>query len=172
MSELAAELKYYQIKFFQDIQFTIDIACQSILNKRKNEGLPYKKYEKRYIDEYIKNLKAVEDASIKKLNMFIEKKGDQLEKLTRDQIFLQAGCESVVYVEHDDIDNKYYQEIFHWQDPFDEFVIGAFVHSTFWLNPNQVNYIRFKLQCTKIENINITLDQVFIFNINLFSQLF
>ena len=159
MSELAAELKEYQIKYFQDIQFSIDIACQSIINKRKNEGLPYEKYERRYIDEYIKNLKAVEDASMKKLNKFIEKEG--IEKLTRDQIFLQAGCESVVYAEYDDIDiDMYYQDLCK-QDFNDAFVIGTFVHSTFWLNPNQVNYVRFKLQCiTKSQNIKITLDQV------------
>ena len=148
MSELAAELKEYQIKYFQDIQFSIDIACQSIINKRKNEGLPYEKYERRYIDEYIKNLKAVEDASMKKLNKFIEKEG--IEKLTRDQIFLQAGCESVVYVEYNDI-------LMHYQDD-DEFVIGAFVHSPFWLNANQVNYVRYKL-CVS-QNKNITLDKV------------
>ena len=154
MSELACELKVFLMKFFQDIQFPIDIACQLIISKRKNEGIDCTAIEHRYIHEYIARLKVIEDASMDKLNKFIEIEGNQLDKLTRDEIFLKAGVESVVYVEFDDMD-KYYQGN-------DEFVIGAFFHSPFWLNLNQSNFIRVQLQYyDKLNNnIVIVLDQV------------
>ena len=153
MSELAGELKVYLMKYIEDIQFPIDIACQSIINKRKNSGLPYEKYERRYIDEYIGLLNKIENESMDKLNRFLENESDQLKKLGKDEIFLQAGLESVVYIEFDDM-----QE---WCHENDEFVIGAFVHSPFWLNQNQANLIRVKLQDEdKTKNINIILDKV------------
>ena len=88
-----------------------------------------------------------------KLNKFILKEGDKLEKLGRDEIFLKAGVESVVYVENGDLEiykqNRY------------QFLIGAFFHSLFWLNSNQTDFIRFRLQNNKKnKNISITLDQV------------
>ena len=153
MSELACELKVFLMKFFQDIQFPIDIACQLIISKRKNEGIDCTAIEHRYIHEYIARLKVIEDASMDKLNKFIDKEGNQLDKLTRDEIFLKAGVESVVYVENYDM-AEYFQKK-------DEFVIGAFFHSPFWLNPNQANLIRVKLQDEeKSKNINIILDRV------------
>ena len=88
-------------------------------------------------------------------NKFILKEGDKLEKVSRDEIFLQAGCESVVYVEHGDM-CKYIQEK-------DEFTIGAFVHSPFWLNQNQINFIHVRMQSpAKSVKINKVLDQVLI----------
>ena len=161
MSELACKLKFSLMKFFEDIQFAIDIACQAIINKRKNEGLPYVDIEQRYIHEYIRQLKAIDDASMDKLNKFIEKEEGNLELLSRDEIFLKAGCESVVYVEFDEIRlsrRKFFQKYFQEKH---EFVIGAFLGSPFWLNQNQANYIRVKLQDTdKSKNINIILDKV------------
>ena len=153
MSELAGELKVYLMKYIEDIQYPIDIACQSIINKRKNSGLPYEKYERRYIDEYIGLLKNIENESMDKLNRFLENESDQLEKLGKDKILLQASCESVVYLENGDMNLSNQQD--------DEFVIGAFLRSPFWLNQNQANYIRVRLQDPdKSKNINIILDRV------------
>ena len=153
MSDYINQVKVDLMQCFVDEQFKIDIACQSIINKRKNEGLPYLDIEQRYIHEYIRQLKAIEDESMDKLNKFILKEGNKIEQLSRDEIFLKAGCESVVYVEFDDLHECFKQH--------DVFVIGSFVHSPFWLNPNQANYIRVKRQDPdKSKNINIILDQV------------
>ena len=131
MSDLIGELKEFLIKTFLDVQFQIDIACQSIISKKKNEGIDCKELEHRYIHEFIASLKLIEDASMDELNEFIEREEGNLELLTRDEIFLKAGCKSVVYVEFDYI--RYQKR--------DEFAIGAFLHSTFWLNSNQANYV-------------------------------
>ena len=155
MSDYINQVKVDLMQCFVDEQFKIDIACQSIINKRKNEGLPYLDIEQRYIHEYIRQLKAIEDESMDKLNKFILKEGNKIEQLSRDEIFLKAGCESVVYIEVDDM-AEYYQKKF-----LIEFLIGAFLHSPFWLNQNQANYIRVKLQDKdKTKNINIILDKV------------
>ena len=90
-----------------------------------------------------------------KLNNFILKEGvNKLELLSKDEILLKAGCESVVYLDVDDID-MYKQQKY-------EFKIGAFFHSPFWLNLNQSNFIRVQLQYyDKLNNnIVIVLDQV------------
>ena len=154
MSELIGEVKVFLMKAFEDVQFKIDIACQTIITKRQSEGLAYLDYENRYIHGFIADLKAIEDKSMDKLNKFIEKEEvNKLEQFTKDEILFQAGCETVVYVEFDDLHECFKQH--------DVFVIGSFVHSPFWLNPNQANYIRVKRQDPdKSKNINIILDQV------------
>ena len=154
MSELIGELKVFLMKVFEDVQFKIDIACQTIITKRQSQGLPYLDYEHRYSHGFIASLKVIEDASMNKLNNFlIKEEGNKLEQLSKDEIFLQAGLESVVYIEYDDMP-EYSHEI-------DEIVIGAFVHSPFWLNQIQAILIRVQLQDEdKTKNIGINLDRV------------
>ena len=68
MSDLISELKVFLMKYFQDVQFPIDIACQSIISKKKNECIDCVALEHRYIHEFIESLKVIEDASMNKLN--------------------------------------------------------------------------------------------------------
>ena len=49
MSDLIGELKEFLIKAFGDVQFQIDIACQSLISKKKNKGIDCKVLEDRYI---------------------------------------------------------------------------------------------------------------------------
>ena len=67
MSEFTNNIKLALMKYYEDVQFQIDIACQTIINKLKNEGLPYLDAEKRYINDFIGTLRTIEDESMKKL---------------------------------------------------------------------------------------------------------
>ena len=53
MSDQIGEIKVFLMKTFEDVQFKIDIACQTIITKRKSEGLDFTAVENRYIHEYI-----------------------------------------------------------------------------------------------------------------------
>ena len=50
---------------------------------------------------------------------------------------LRAGVESVLYIENAIMSKVYYQLL-------DELLMGAFIHSPFWLNDKQSNFILWK----------------------------
>ena len=167
MSEFIENTKLYLMKYFTDLQFTIDIACQSIIEKRKIQELDYLSLEQRYIQEFIGVLKIIENRSMDKLNQFFLEQAKRnlnlnTEKLNQEEILFQAGCGSVIYVECNEL----------FKDCQNQFPIGVFIQSLFRLNQNQTDFIRLQiLDLSKSKNITIVLDKVGLDLISFFCQI-
>ena len=138
--ELTNKVKLHLMKHFEDIQFKIDISCQSIINVLKCKGemdqKKLKAIEQRYIKQYIGSLKTIEQESMNKLNKFMLNNNAINTNQSMDEILFKAGCDFVISFENSELE-------------FDlrclkEFIIGAFVHCPFWLDQNQANFIRVK----------------------------
>ena len=59
------------MKYYEDKQFEIDVECQSVLSRRKRDGLEY--------------LKTIKHQSIDNLNKFVLKESNNLQILSKDK---------------------------------------------------------------------------------------
>lgn len=161
MSDIISELKVELMKYFDDIQFEVDIECQSVLEKRRRReaedesevlvSVTNKKEKEensaflRSYQHFIASIKIIYERSMAKLSGFldqVEKGGGdvdaglemaQLVQMTRAKVWRKAGCESIVYVKYGDLKKRFQTK--------EMLRPGVFVHSPQWLNQNQVNFI-------------------------------
>ena len=113
------------------------------------------KIYKRFID----SLEIILNGSVDGLNKFSQNNATiSVKLLSKDEILNRAGVKSVIYIKNVELIKDFQAE--------DAFIIGVFIHSQTWLNPNQTNFIRKQLQ-ESFKDITIHLDQVNICFFNL-----
>ena len=158
MSNLIAELKEELVKYYASVRSEIDLQSQLTLIERGKQGLDNSTIEKIYIDDFIVSLASIEDRSMQKLNNFILKESANIvELMNKEDILLKSSIESVVYISR----TVFYGCIVKYrsQDLINKHLLGLFIHSPFYLNENQSNYLRCQLQTSQTENVKIVLDK-------------
>ena len=100
----------------------------------------------------------IEWNSRENLKRYLSEKGaiKKVEKLSRDEIYFEAGVVSMIYIDFDDMKE--------WcKEEKKDFENGVFIRSRSWLNQNQINFVRsfFQDKEKKTKDLNnLVLDKV------------
>ena len=161
MTDFSNKIKLYLTQCYENVRFQIDIACQTEIDKLRKSGFDCTEAEQRYFFKFICSLRTIEEESMRKLNDFMLREGKNIEKLSQNEILLRSGCQSVVYIENDNLSEYFTDE---YKQLVGGYMIGVFVHSPFWLSENSIKFIRLQFSTSFISRhqlqSRITLDKV------------